>query len=125
MKGLGSQRLRLHSDVMGVRLQSGDNSDDGDTEQDSEDVNNKEINASEQEIQKGDNPVAKIFDATFLFASFVIQFLGVAFSFGLLLNLCGYGYMVDLEKGVHIDTLDKIRTEKQFEREMQRSTTSD
>ena len=60
--------------------------------------------------------LGKIVEATSLFTSFLIQFLGVCFSLGLVLNLCGYGYTVDLERGVHIDKMDKIRTEIQFRR---------
>ncbi len=68
------------------------------------------------------NPIGQTLEfLVFTFSSYVIQFLGVAFSLGLLLNICGYGYTFDLERGVHIDKMENIRTELQFRREVQRS----
>ena len=105
---------RSHSNLI---LQSVSNPDEGETEQDIGIAGNKGINAPKQ---KGNSALAKIIDASFLLTSVVTQSLGIAVSFGLLLNICGYGYTVDLEKGVHIDRMDKIRTEIQFQREMRR-----
>ena len=44
-----------------------------------------------------------------------IMVLGIAFTFGLLLNIMGYGYRFSTTEFLHIDTLDNIRTERQFE----------
>ena len=52
--------------------------------------------------------------------SYVIQFLGLYFSFGLLLNILGFGYSFTIENGFQVDTLENIKKERQFEQEMQR-----
>mmetsp|Transcript_32185 Transcript_32185/g.78457 ORF Transcript_32185/g.78457 Transcript_32185/m.78457 type:complete len:231 (+) Transcript_32185:115-807(+) len=44
-----------------------------------------------------------------------IMVLGLAFTFGLVLNIMGYGYRFSTTEFLHIDTLDNIRTERQFE----------
>ncbi len=57
-----------------------------------------------------------------LFVSYCIQFLGVAFSLGLVLNLCGFAYTFDLEHGLEIDRIENVRKEQQFRREMLKVT---
>jgi hypothetical protein len=47
--------------------------------------------------------------------SAIIMFLGVCFTFGIVLNIMGYGYRFSSTEFLHIDTLDNIRTERQFE----------
>ena len=64
----------------------------------------------------------KVFDVIFDLVSYVIQFLGVAFSLGLILNICGYGYTFDFEHGLEIDRMEVIRKELQFKREIVRET---
>mmetsp|Transcript_15089 Transcript_15089/g.27309 ORF Transcript_15089/g.27309 Transcript_15089/m.27309 type:complete len:191 (+) Transcript_15089:129-701(+) len=66
-----------------------------------------------------------IFDIFFNIFSFGIQFLGVFFSLGLLLNLMGFGYTVDLEHGLVIDRIQNIRNDVQFEREIEREERAD
>eukprot|EP00594_Rhizosolenia_setigera_P000210 CAMPEP_0178946190 /NCGR_PEP_ID=MMETSP0789-20121207/4149_1 /TAXON_ID=3005 /ORGANISM="Rhizosolenia setigera, Strain CCMP 1694" /LENGTH=207 /DNA_ID=CAMNT_0020626157 /DNA_START=46 /DNA_END=669 /DNA_ORIENTATION=- len=63
----------------------------------------------------------KIGDGWDLLFSFGIQSVGLYFSVGLLLNICGFGYQFDLQHGLQIDTLENMRNENQFKREMQRS----
>ena len=57
--------------------------------------------------------------------SYCIQFLGAFFGVGLILNLLGYGYTFDLKKGLVIDTMQNIRNEVQFEREIEREERED
>ena len=52
--------------------------------------------------------------------SYCIQFLGGFFFLGLLLNLSGFGYTIDLDRGLVIDRISNIRNEVQFEREIER-----
>jgi hypothetical protein len=65
------------------------------------------------------SPVTKgirfIGNVVFDFWSFTVTLLGVVFSLGLALNLCGYGYQFSREEGVRIDTIENLRTERQFE----------
>ncbi len=56
----------------------------------------------------------------FKLISYVIQFLGFYFSFGLLLNILGYGYSFDFQNGFQMDKLQNIRNEREFQREMNR-----
>lgn len=42
--------------------------------------------------------------------------LGIALSFGLLLNICGYAYTVSWKDGIVVDTIQKLREEQQFQR---------
>jgi hypothetical protein len=57
--------------------------------------------------------------------SYTIQFLGAVFTFGLVLNLLGYGYRFDLDHGIEINKLENIRNEIQFEREIIREERED
>jgi hypothetical protein len=66
----------------------------------------------------------KIFDGISLLFSYCIQFLGVAFSLGLVLYLCGFGYTFDLDNGLEIDRIENMRRELQFRREIVRSSNS-
>lgn len=54
--------------------------------------------------------------------SYMIQFLGLYFTFGLLLNILGYGYSFDFQNGFQVDTMQNMRNERQFQREMDRMT---
>ena len=55
-------------------------------------------------------------DGISLLSSYAIQFLGVALSLGLLLNVCGFGYMLDLERGLRINRVENLRREYQFQK---------
>ena len=81
---------------------------------------NKDDDETEVERQNK-NPVAQIAEYISLLFSYIIQFLGVAFSLGLILNICGYGYTFDFERGLEIDRIENIRKELQFRREIVRS----
>ena len=48
----------------------------------------------------------------------------MAFSLGLVLNLCGFGYTFDLDNGLEIDRIENMRRELQFRREIVRSSNS-
>ena len=61
--------------------------------------------------------VVRLFDSAVLLIHYLFLFSGVFFSLGLLLNLSGYAYRVDMEKGLEIDTISKMRTNIQFENE--------
>lgn len=82
------------------------------------------MNESTRTSQRNDGmkkTLKKIGDGWDLLFSFGIQSLGLYFSVGLLLNICGFGYHFDLQHGLQIDTLENMRNENQFKREMQRS----
>ena len=51
--------------------------------------------------------------------SYCLQAAGAFFFVGLLLNLSGFGYAFDIKNGLVIDTIQNIRNEAQFEREME------
>jgi hypothetical protein len=57
--------------------------------------------------------------------SYCIQFAGGFFFIGLLLNLSGFGYTFDLDRGLVIDRIASIRNEVQFEREIEREGRED
>jgi hypothetical protein len=89
--------------------------DDDDDEKGQDTKNTKETKKRIIVVPKA---VLQILSVVNLLWSFAITFLGVALSCGLLLNLCGYGYIVSKEEGIHlrIDTLDQLRIERQFEK---------
>lgn len=52
--------------------------------------------------------------------SFFMNIVGMYFTAGLLLNLCGYAYEFSFEEGYKIDTIEHKRIERQFEQESMR-----
>lgn len=72
--------------------------------------------------------VSRIGMALYLAVSYFFQVIGIFFTCGLLLNLCGYGYRfeeIDGHRSFRVDTLQKFREEKAFQRAMnEMSTTS-
>ena len=59
----------------------------------------------------------------FKLLSYIIQLMGLFFTFGLLLNLFGFGYYFDSENigaGLRIDKREIIRNEIQFRNEMRK-----
>mmetsp|Transcript_17746 Transcript_17746/g.36512 ORF Transcript_17746/g.36512 Transcript_17746/m.36512 type:complete len:223 (-) Transcript_17746:41-709(-) len=52
--------------------------------------------------------------------SYFMNVVGVYFTFGLLLNLCGYAYTFSFSEGYKIDTIKNRRIERQFEQESRR-----
>ena len=79
-------------------------------------------NEDEDEKKMG-RLVVDIADKVSLFFSYIIQFLGVLFTLGLVLNIFGYAYSFDLKNGLEIDTLENRRKQVQFQKEMMRSST--
>ena len=61
----------------------------------------------------------------FMLFSYGIQFLGAFFGVGLILNLLGFGYTFDLERGLVVDRMNNIRNQVQFEREIERTERAD
>lgn len=97
-----------------------DEDDDGEVKVEGKDVDQPPL-AIANMTEKNDPPAAESISFNiFLFFSYCIQFLGAFFAFGLVLNLLGFGYTVDLERGLRIDRMQNIRKEVQFEREIER-----
>jgi hypothetical protein len=72
---------------------------------------------------RGGRIIGQLFDFSSQIFGFFIQVVSVLLSFGLVLNLVGYGYQVDVSHGrVRIDTLEQLRTEGQFQREIIRTS---
>ncbi len=89
--------------------------------------NNKETVEEEEEARKKAEAMEtkrNVSFGAFKLFSYVIQFLGLYFSFGLLLNILGYGYSFDFENGFRVDKMENLRNEMQFRREIERSSSS-
>jgi hypothetical protein len=65
-------------------------------------------------------PIRDAWNTISLFWSYTMTVLGIALSFGLLLNLFGYAYIIDPEEGLRVDTIQQLRTEQQFRAEAKR-----
>lgn len=52
--------------------------------------------------------------------SFFMNIVGLYFTAGLVLNLCGYAYEFSFEEGYKIDTIEHRRIERQFEQQSKR-----
>ena len=66
-------------------------------------------------------------DALLIVWSIAWQLVGAAFALGLVLNLCGYGYTFDLERGLEVNTLSELRksnAERRFLREFAKDDTT-
>jgi hypothetical protein len=63
---------------------------------------------------KGLNAAQKAFWVVNDVWSYAMITVGTAFSLGLLLNLCGYGYHLSYERGLEIETIGKMREMNQF-----------
>jgi hypothetical protein len=74
--------------------------------------------ASEGNVQK---ILGTLLNGLSLSFSFVTTVMGVLLSFGLLLNLFGYGYQITPERELRIDTIGQLREESQFRREVLKS----
>lgn len=79
-------------------------------------------NEDEDEKKMG-RLVVDLADKVSLFFSYIIQFLGVLFTLGLVLNIFGYAYSFDFKNGLEIDTLENRRKQVQFQKELMRSST--
>jgi hypothetical protein len=67
--------------------------------------------------ERGGKVIGDVGNAIDLFWTYTITFLGVALSFGLLLNLFGYACIVDPEAGLRVDAIQELRKEKKFRTE--------
>ncbi|KAL9188993.1 hypothetical protein ACHAXT_011483 [Thalassiosira profunda] len=99
--------------------------DDGPEDEDeivAEDTELQTTPTSSRDVEEKSEPsaTAKVTSALFNLFSYTIQFLGVFFALGLVLNLLGFGYTFSFDKGLEIDKIQNIRNEVQFEREIER-----
>jgi hypothetical protein len=94
-------------------------------EESTEKQTNDNINITQQTASNNKQQIAQITSTIFNIFSYTIQFLGAVFTFGLVLNLLGYGYRFDFENGLEINKLENIRNEIQFEREIIREERED
>jgi hypothetical protein len=65
--------------------------------------------------------MGKVFLGLSLSFSYSITVLGVLLTFGLLLNIFGYGYQITPERELRIDTISRLREESQFRQEVVKS----
>jgi hypothetical protein len=87
-----------------------------------ETITKEDLKPSLQETSEKSTTVRDATFSIFKLFSYCIQFLGAFFFLGLILNFVGYGYTVDLQHGLVIDRIENIRSEIQFEREIERET---
>lgn len=71
---------------------------------------------------KSKKVLRKAFDVFEMVYSFFIQSAAAYFSVLMLLNISGYDYKFDPEYGLQIDTLENIRMENRFKREMMKTS---
>ena len=102
--------------------QSDENEDDGSLNQGDTPI---DVTNTESTEMKKKEQLAQITGTIFDIFSYTIQFLGALFTFGLVLNLLGYGYKFDFDHGLEINKLENIRNEIQFEREIIREERED
>jgi len=62
-------------------------------------------------------PIREVISKT---VDFMTIFLGVLVTSGLVLNLCGYGYQINRENGLKIDTIENFRSEFQMQKVAQK-----
>ncbi|EJK50782.1 hypothetical protein THAOC_30118 [Thalassiosira oceanica] len=100
----------------------GDDEDDCNEEQQGQGMSTDSIGQ-----EKGPSAMSKLSSAIFIFASYCFQFIGAFFGFGLLLNILGYGYTIDLrrEQPLVVEKISDLRNELQFEREIEREMRQD
>jgi hypothetical protein len=98
-----------------------------DTSENDPDENNivKDESSKPPAKWKPPQPVLQILEAVGMLWSYSVIFLGAVFSFGLILNLCGYAYTFSWPQGVRIDTIQQYRTEIQWKTEVQRMSHDD
>jgi hypothetical protein len=81
----------------------------------------------DDDSERGGRPsmTARASLVVFKLFSYCVQFAGGFFFLGLLLNLSGYGYAFERDRGLVIDRISNIRSEVQFEREIEREGRND
>lgn len=120
-KGSHVQKSRRKATFI-LSNQSDENEDDGSLNQGDTPIDM--ANTKSSELKKKEQ-LAQITGTIFDIFSYTIQFLGALFTFGLVLNLLGYGYKFDFDHGLEINKLENIRNEIQFEREIIREERED
>jgi len=97
------------------------------SKEDGDEETNEDTKADEPSLpiaetseEEGPPMIAKVTSVIFDLFSYCIQFLGAFFFCGFILNILGYGYTFDLQKGLVVDKMQNIRNEVQFEREIER-----
>ena len=98
-------------------IASRENGED-DAGKDTDDITPTDLSNRKKKENEEPSSTAKVTLGLFNIFSYCIQFLGAFFFCGLILNLLGFGYTFDLDKGITIDKIDNIRNEVQFEREI-------
>ena len=96
------------------RLLNSDNDDD-----ESEKSSSSSTDSSDTDTDKP-NIGQKIGFGLLTGFGYVTQVVSWLISAGLVLNIFGYGYEFNKEEGIHIDTLQRIRTDNQFKAEYER-----
>lgn len=90
-----------------------------------QDSNEDELQTDEKDDSNGPNLFKKSFEFVLMRAldvtSFAFTFVGVASFCGLVLNFMGYGYHIGQGFTVEIDTLEHMRLQNEFQREIMRS----
>lgn len=74
---------------------------------------------------KGPAMLSRVTFGVYEVFSYCLQAAGAFFFAGLLLNLSGFGYTIDMEHGLVIDEIQNIRNTVQFEMEIQREERED
>lgn len=113
-------RTRTRGDVIGQRMPKSIQSEF--TFLSSNNSDEEEPKVIKEEERETNSTVRDATFSIFKLFSYCIQFLGAFFFAGFILNLAGFGYTVDLEHGLVIDRMENIRSEIQFEREIERET---
>lgn len=124
------------STVPALWLSSNDNNEENDDEiippslSDQNEYDKISINNNQQQDEtstsssssKSSSSQTNISFLIFKFFSYIIQFLGLYFTFGLLLNILGYGYSFNIQngEGFKVDKIENMRNEIQFQREVER-----
>ena len=112
-------------DEGGVVVGTSDDPDEGDDDAAPLPINDLLGDDASSERKKVPSMTSQVTLAIFKLFSYCIQFLGGFFFLGLLLNLSGFGYTFDLDRGLVIDSIGNIRNEVQFEREIEREGRED
>ena len=131
-----SWRHPQHRPTILLRHASKENNNDNSVDEDEETIHNNNTDDADStlpiDLFSGDISEKKVPSLTsqvtlglFKFFSYCIQFLGLFFFCGLLLNFAGFGYTFDFEHGLVVDKIQNIRNEVQFEMEIEREEMED
>ena len=114
---------RRESSIVLFSIDGGDDGEDQDRSKEEQ----QEMSSVSIDEEKGPSALSKASNAIFLFTSYCFQFIGAFFGFGLLLNILGYGYTIDLRRDqpLVVEKISDLRKEIQFEREIEREMRED